>query len=145
MKQKISYNSILSGLSFAIFVIFIAIFVLFWVFIDKPFDNVFLWILVGLFAVWLCLLFGYTPSSVSADDEYIGVSRPFSRERYRISDIKSVEPVNDDNYASAENRGVRFHGKYKNPVIITLKNGKRYIIGSDDPKVLIEYINSRIS
>lgn len=145
MKQKISYNSVLSGLSFFIFIAFIAIFVLFWVFLDKPFDNVFLWILVGLFAVWLCLLFGYTPSSVSADDDYVGVSRPFRSERYRISDIKSVEPLDENNYSKAENKGVRFYGKYKNPVLITLKDGRRFIIGSDDSRQLIDYINSRLS
>ena len=144
MKQKISYSSILSGLSIAYFIVFIAIFVLFWVFIDKPYDNVFFWILFGLFClgiVWIC---GSIPFDVDADDDYIGEERPFHTRKYQYSDIKSAEKADRNKYESADKR-LHFHGKYKNPVIITLKNGKRYIIGSDDPKVLIEYINSRIS
>ena len=69
MKQKISYSSVLSGITIAIFIAFVAIFVLFWVFINKPFDNVFFWILFGLFClgiIWIC---GSLPYSVDADDD----------------------------------------------------------------------------
>ena len=76
MKQKISYSSILSGLSIAYFIVFIAIFVLFWVFIDKPYDNVFFWILFGLFCLGIILICGSFPYSVDADDDYIGEERP---------------------------------------------------------------------
>ena len=137
MKQKISYNSIVSGVTIAILVAFIAIFVLFWVFINKPFDNVFFWILVGLFCLCFIWIFGTTPSYVSADDDYLDEERPLSRKKYRFSDIQSAE--------AGEDRKFHFHGKYKYPVLITLKDGSQYIIGSNDPQKLIDYINSRIS
>lgn len=144
MKQKISYSSILSGLSIAYFIVFIAIFVLFWVFIDKPFDNVFFWILFGLFClgiIWIC---GSFPYSVDADDDYIGEESTFHKRKYRYSDIKSAE-IADSNKYSETDKGLHFHGKYKNPVLITLKDGRQFIIGSDDARKLSDYINSRVS
>ncbi|MCH5225618.1 MAG: hypothetical protein J1D77_06435 [Muribaculaceae bacterium] len=145
MKQKISYNSIVSGVTIAIFVAFVAIFVLFWVFINKPFDDVFFWILVGLFVLCFCCIFGSIPYSVDADDDYLDVRRPFHTRRYRYSDIERAESYDNDNYPKEYESGVRFHGRYKNPVVITLKNGKKYIIGSEDSKKFADYINGKIS
>ena len=144
MKQKVSYSSVVSGLTIAFFIIFVAIFVLFWVFIDKPFDNVFFWIMVGLFALCFCWIFGSMPYSVSADDDYIGESSAFHTRRYRISDIKGAESADRDLY-HAEDRRLHFHGRYKNPVIITLKDGRKVIVGSDDSSQLVNYINERVS
>ena len=144
MKQKISYNSIISGLGIAFIVIFVAIFVLFWVFDDKPFDNVFFWILFGLFClgcIWVC---GSIPTSISADDDYVGEDRTFRKRRYRYSEIKSAEILTPEQYA-AQDKGMHFYGKFKNPVLITLKDGRRFIIGSEDAPQLVDYINSRIS
>lgn len=146
MKQKISYSSIISGLSIAYFIAFVAIFVLFWVFIDKPYDNVFFWILFGLFClgiVWIC---GSIPYSVSYDDDddYFSEDRPFHKKRYKYSDIESAKIADNDEY-SAEDRRLHFHGKYKNPVLITLKDGRKFIVGSQDASQLSNYINSRVS
>ena len=146
MKQKISYSSIVSGLSIAYFVVFIAIFVLFWVFINKPYDNVFFWILFGLFClgiVWIC---GSIPYSVGGDDDddYFGEDSGFSRRKYRYSDISGAEIANQDQYA-AEDKKMHFHGKYKYPVLITLKDGRKFIVGSNNPAELVDYINSRVS
>ena len=144
MKQKISYDSILSGLSIAFFVVFIAIFVLFWVFINKPFDNVFFWILFGLFClgiVWICCSIPY---SVDADDDYIGEERPFHTRKYRYDDIRSAKVADNNDYLSVGKK-VRFHGKFKNPVLITLKDGRQFIIGSENAKQLADYINNKVS
>lgn len=138
MKQKISYSSIVSGITIAIFVAFIAIFVLFWVFIDKPFDNVFFWILVGLFVLCFFFIFGSMPYSVTADDDYVGENRPFNTRKYRMSDIRSAELADSD-------RGYHFHGKYKEPVLVTLKDGRQFIIGSENARELIDYINEHAS
>lgn len=144
MKQKISYDSILSGLAIAFIVVFIAIFVLFWVFINQPFDNVFFWILFGLFCVGIIWICGSVPYSVDADDDYLGEERPFSKRKYRYSEIKSAE-VADKNLYSRTDKKLHFHGKYKNPVLITLKNGDQFVIGSENPTELVEYINSKVS
>lgn len=144
MKQKISYNSVMSGLSIAYIVVFVAIFVLFWVFDNKPFDNVFFWILFGLFCVGMIWICGSIPSSVSADDDYVGEDSTFSKRKYRYSDIKVAEIANAEQYA-ADSKKARFHGRYKYPVLITLKDGRQDIIGSEDPKQLVDYINSKVN
>ena len=146
MKQKISYNSILSGLSIAFFVVFVAIFVLFWVFINQPFDNVFFWILFGLFwvaLIWICCSIPYSVYG-DDDDDYFEEKRPFHSRKYRYADIKSAEVADGNAYAAAD-RKLHFHGKYKNPVLITLKDGRQYVIGSENAPELVEYINSRLS
>ena len=145
MKQKISDDSVVSGITIAIFVAFIAIFVLFWVFINKPFDDVFFWILVGLFVLCCCCIFGSIPYSVSADDYYVDVHRPFHSRRIKYSDIDSVEPYYGDSYPSDVKGRNRFHGKYKQPIIITFKDGSKYVIGSEDSKQFSEYIKGKIS
>ena len=144
MKQKISYSSVVSALAIIFFIAFIAIFVLFWVFIDKPFDNVFFWIWFGLFCLGLVWICGSIPYSVSADDDYIGEERPFHTKKYHYSDIKAAEVADKDVYSSND-KGLHFHGKFKNPVLITLKDGRKFIIGSNDPAQLVNYINSRVS
>ena len=144
MKQKISYNSIVSGLSIAFLVVFVAIFVLFWVFDNKPYDNVFFWILFGLFCVGLIWVCGSIPGSVYANDDYVSEDSTFKKRRYRYSDIKSAELAKEDDYKQLD-KGLRFRGSYKRPVIITLKDGSREIIGSEDPVALVEYINGRLS
>lgn len=146
MKQKVSYNSIVSGLSIAFLVIFIAIFVLFWVFINKPFDNVFFWILFGLFFLGLFWICGSVPYSVSGDDDddYLREERLFNSRKYRYSDMKNAEVATRDSYDSGD-RKKHLHGRYKNPVLITMKDGTQYYIGSDDPAKLVEYINSRVN
>lgn len=144
MKQKISYNSIISGLSIVYFIVFIAIFVLCWVFVDKSFDNVFYWIFFGLFClgiVWICCSIPY---SVDAGDDYLGEERAFSTRKYNYSDIKSAKVASKDEYKSTD-RKFHFHGKYKNPVLITLKDGNTFVIGSQNPDELVEYINNKIS
>lgn len=145
MKQKISYSSVISGVSIAIIIAFVAIFVLLWVFIDKPFDDVFFWILIGLFCLFFCWIIGTSPEYVSADDNYLGVKKAFNTKRYNISDIKSIEAYDKDNYPSDVEKGVRLYGKFKNPIVITLKNGKKFVVGSEDSKQFVDYVNKRIS
>ena len=140
MKQKISYNSIVSGLSIAYLVVFVAIFVLFWVFDNQPFDNVFFWILFGLFCVGVIWICGSIPYSVDADDDYVDEQRPFRSRRYNYSDIKSAEIAD-----SSADKGMHFRGRYKNPVLITLKDGQQFIIGSSDARQLVDYINSKVA
>lgn len=145
MKQKISYSSVLSGLAIAYFIVFIAIFVLFWVFINRPFDNVFFWILFGLFCLGIIWIWGSIPYSVDYDDDYdyFSESRPFHKKRYNYADVKSAERVDKD--YSKYDKGLHFHGKYKEPVLITLKDGEQFVIGSDNSEKLVKYINSRIA
>lgn len=144
MKQKISYNSLLSACGITFLVIFVAIFVLCWVFIDKPFDNVFYWIFIGLFCVGMLWLFCATPTSIYDDNDELVEKSTFNTKRYRYADIKSAKKANADEYMSYDKK-LHLHGKYRNPVLITMKDGSTVVVGSENPDQLVEYINSKAS
>lgn len=144
MKQKISYNSVISGLTIAYFVAFIAIFVLCWVFINKSFDDVFYWIFIGLFCVGMLWVFCSIPTSVYDDDDYLVEKGGLSEKKYRYSDIKSAKKADADEYAQVDQKK-HLHGKFRNPVVLTLKDGTNVVIGSENPDQLVDYINTKIS
>ena len=140
MKQKISYGSwnktadIISGI---IWVIFIALFVLFLVFFHRPYEHVWFWLTFGFFILAWIWSFICIPVSVSADDDYIRVHKPLNSKKYKISDIKSIDqnPNAHKNYV--------YYGSPKNPVYVTMKDGKQFVVGTSDPKEFIDYVNSR--
>lgn len=144
MKQKISYNSVMSGLSITFLVIFVAIFVLCWVFMDKPFDDVFYWIFIGLFCVGMLWFFCATPTSIYDDNDYLVEKSAFNTKKYRYADIKSAKKASNDEYL-ANDRKKHLYGKFRNPVLLNLKDGSTVVIGSEDPDQLVEYINTKIS
>ena len=144
MKQKISYNSLLSACGITFLVIFVAIFVLCWVFIDKPFDNVFYWIFIGLFCVGMLWFFCATPTSIYDDDDSLIEKSTFNSKKYRYADIKQARRISEDEY-KANDKKMHLYGRYKNPVLITLKDGSTVVVGSENPDQLVEYINGKVS
>lgn len=143
MKQKISYgswNKSVDIITTIIWIIFIAVFVLFLVFWDKSYDRVWFWLSFGFLIFGWCWSFFCIPVSISADDDYVSVNRPFRSHKFRRDEIQSVERYN------REKRNPFRYGYYgapKNPVLITLKNGKQYVVGTSDPDEFISYINER--
>ncbi|MCH5227164.1 MAG: hypothetical protein J1F16_05025 [Muribaculaceae bacterium] len=138
MKQKISYgswNKTVDVITWIIWIIFIAVFVLFLVFFNKSYDNVWFWLAFGFFVLGWCWTFFCIPTSVSADDEYLSVNKPLRKKKYNISDIESVEHLDGPrkNYA--------YYGSPKNPVIVTMKDGTQFVVGTSDSKEFIDYIN----
>ena len=143
MKQKISYSSIMSGCAILFLAIFIAIFVLCLVFYNKPFDSVFYWIFIGLFCVGMLWLFCSTPTSIYDDDDDLIEKSAFNTRRYRYSDIESARKISRDEYSKYDKKR-HLHGKYRNPVLITLKNGDTVVVGSSDPDQLVDYVNGKV-
>ena len=144
MKQKISYSSLLSGLTIAYCVAFVAIFVLCSVFINKTAGDVFYWIFIGLFCVGVLWVFCSIPTSVYDDDDSLIEKDGFSSKKYRYTDIKSAKKASPDEYA-AYDRKKHLHGKFRNPVLLSLKDGSNVVIGSENPDQLVEFINSKVA
>lgn len=142
MKQKISYgswNKTVDAITIIIWVIFIAVFVLFLVFWDKSYDRVWFWIAFGFLIFGWCWSFFCVPVSVDADDDYVSVHRPFHSKRYRMDEIESA-----DHYDRKHNPfRYGYYGTPKNPVLITLKDGRKFVVGTSDPQEFINYIDSR--
>ena len=124
------------------------------------------WIILGVLFLWWIFALCFTPLDVYADDDSVRIRRPFKTKRINMADIQSAEPYD---VAKAEGRKAvmaapvrtmgkwgkyrdnkignyfAYYGKPDNTVLITLKNGKKYVVGGSDAKALSDYINSKVS
>lgn len=163
MKQNVSYGWG-SFWSFIFWCCLIALVV--WCFCSVPYGgayNFWWWILIFLLVWWFCDIIFYIPVGVSADDDNFRVRRVFNSRNIPMSEIASAQPYT----VGGSQKGARFspaaittkwgtytdpeigsyEAYYSNPkktVLITLKNGRKLVVGSADPKQLAEYINSRV-
>ena len=124
------------------------------------------WIILGILFIWWIFALCFTPLDVYADDDEVRIRRPFKTKRIRMSEIQSATPYDAagaEGKKSVMSSPVRvfgkwgkyrdnkigdyfaYYGKPGNTVLITLKNGKKYVVGGSDAKALSDYINSKIS
>ena len=124
------------------------------------------WILIGILFLWWIFALCFTPLDVTADDDYVRIRRPFKTRKIRMSEIESAEPYQVSKNASGkafrsmpvrtfgkwgqykdDNIGdyYAYYGKPDETVLITLKNGKKYVVGGTDAKAMSDYINSKKS
>ena len=124
------------------------------------------WIIIGILFIWWIFALCFTPLDVYADDDEVRIRRPFKTKRIRMSEIQSAAPYDAagaEGKKSVMSSPVRvfgkwgkyrdnkigdyfaYYGKPGNTVLITLKNGKKYVVGGSDAKALSDYINSKIS
>ena len=124
------------------------------------------WIIIAILFVWWIFALCFTPLDVYADDNEVRIRRPFKSKKIQMSDIQSAEPydvANAEGKKSVLSAPVRtfgkwgkyrdnkignyfaYYGKPDNTVLITLKNGKKYVVGSSNAKELSDYINSKLS
>lgn len=123
------------------------------------------WIIVGvLFFWWICTLF-YAPMDVYADDDEVRIRRPLKSRRIKMSEIASAEPYQVSDKASRKAFGTTpiksfgswgkykddkigdyfaYYGKPDHTVLITLKDGRKYVVGGTDSKKMADYINSKL-
>lgn len=122
------------------------------------------WLLIFIGAWWLIDIVFYIPVGVSADDESVRVRRVFKSKNIPLNEIASAKPYE---VVGGRQKGARispaaFSAKwgtfydpeignyvayYSNPkktVLITLKNGEKFVVGSSNPQELADYINNRI-
>lgn len=141
------------------------IFVIFWWCWSIPAGsgyNFWWWVLIFLVVWWLCDIIFYIPVGVSADDETFRVHRVFGSKEIPMNEIASAKAyvVNGakrknlrispailstsfGNYNNAEIGD--YEAYYTNPkktVLITMKDGRKYVVGAKDPQALADYINS---
>lgn len=122
------------------------------------------WTIIGILFFWWIFALCFTPLDVEADDEEVRIRRPFKTRSIKMSEIQSAEP-----YQVSPNPGKKafrsmpirtfghwgqyhddkigdyfaYYGKPDNTVLITLKDGRKYVVGGSDAKALSDYINSK--
>ena len=124
------------------------------------------WIIIGILFFWWIFALCFTPLDVQADDDEVRIRRPLKTRKIKMSEIESAEP-----YQASPKPGKKafrsmpiktfgrwghyhddkigdyfaYYGKPDNTVLITLKDGRKYVVGSSDPKALSDYINSKLN
>ena len=122
------------------------------------------WIILGiLFIWWICTLW-YVPVDVSADDDELRIRRPLKTRRIKMDEIESAQPYQVSKKPGKKVFGAApvrtfgrwghyrddsigdyfaYYGKPENTVLVTLKDGRKYVIGGSDAQALSDYINSK--
>lgn len=122
------------------------------------------WIILGcLFVWWICTLC-FAPMYVDADDDEVRIRRPLKTRKISMDEIASAEPYQVSKNArkkflksspirafgkwghySDDKIGDYFayYGKPDNTVLITLKDGRKYVVGGSDAQQLSDFINSK--
>lgn len=124
------------------------------------------WIIIGVFFFWWIFALCLSPTDIYTDDDEVRINRPFKTRRFRMDDIQSVEPYQvsknarkkfmkgsplsakgHSGYYHDDNIGeyYAYYGKPDNTVLITLKDGRKFVVGASDAKALSDYINQRIN
>ena len=167
MRQRINYGSDDYTGSVIIWIILIGCIFFFWWW--PPVGNGWSWwwwvLLCILGFWWLCTLF-YAPIGVDVDDDEVRIRRPLKSRHIRMDEIQSVEPYEVSKNASRKSfksSPVRsfghwgqyhddkigdyfaYYGKPDNTVLLTLKDGRKYVVGGSDARQLSEYINSKLN
>ena len=171
MRQKISYDSSDYTGSVIIWIIVIGIILCFWWW-PAPAGTYsyaggwwwWFWIIVAILFFWWFFALLYTPLDVYADDDEVRIRRPLKTRKIRMDEIASAEPYQVSNkpgkkaFRSAPIKTFghwgqyhddkigdyfAYYGKPDNTVLITLKNGQKYVVGGTDAKAMSEFINSK--
>lgn len=92
----------------------------------------------------------FTAMTVTVDDSHIEVSMGFEliRERVPVSEIDSIEEVSIPWHSvgfKKISKGWLYSVAVSGGIDIRRKNGKRLIIGSDDPEGLLQAVRSRMA
>lgn len=124
------------------------------------------WIIIGILFLWWIFALCFTPLDVYADDDEVRIRRPFKTKRIKMNEIESVQPydaANAEGKKAVMSSPVRafgkwgkyrdnkigdyfaYYGKPDNTVLITLKNGKKYVVGGSNAQELSDYISSKLS
>lgn len=154
MTKKVKYSA--ATVAWSLFIIaFYAITVIYFL---KREDTV-MWIgLTVILTVWNILALFYAPVSVSVDNTALSIYTPLRRKRIRLADIKSVElcaPTMAEKrilcsggyfgywgWFSERDLGKYFayYGKSSDCFLVRMRDGRRYMLGCEDPAVMVESI-----
>lgn len=126
-------------------------------------EDTVIWIgLTVILTVWNILALFYAPVSVSVDGTTLNVHTTLRRKRIRIADIASVElcaPTMAEKrilssggyfgywgHFSERDLGKYFayYGKSSDCFLVRLRNGRRYMLGCDEPSAVVDSIKAQI-
>ncbi len=126
-------------------------------------DSLAKYIVVGALFVLCFTALCYMPLSISVRDGELNINRPLKIKSIPLSAIDSVKLVSPTmaekricgsggwfgyyGWFSEPSIGKYFayYGKASDCFLVTLKDGKKYILGCENPKDMVDYINESIN
>lgn len=126
-------------------------------------DSLAKYIVVGALVVLCFTALCYMPLSISVKNGELNINRPLKIKSIPLSQITSVElysPTMTSRRICGSGGWFGYYGWFKEPSIgkyfayygkasdcflVTLKEGKKYILGCENPQAMVDYINESIN
>lgn len=130
--------------------------------LKRPDNGLAVWILGAAIVVLFLFTLCYMPLSISVDKESLNINRPLKIKSIQLSEITDVRMCAPTmgtiricgsggwfgwyGWFSEKDLGKYFayYGKASDCFLVTLKNGKKYMLGSKDAPEMVKAINNRI-
>lgn len=124
--------------------------------------DIVLYMIGAILTIGLILALFYMPVSISVDDRYLMINRLLRVKHILVKDIASVmlrQPTMAERRVCGSGGWFGYWGRFREPsignyfayygkasdcFIVTLKNGHKYLLGCENPKMIVDYINSNI-
>lgn len=159
MKKRVT----LSSYTFTVSALSIAVLCGILLYIIKQPDNFWPLIIWGaVITLLLCMTMFYMPLSISVDNKNLNINRPLRIKSIPLSEISSVKLCPPTMGAiricgsggffgwygwfreSDIGKYFAYYGKASDCFLMTLKNGKKYMLGCQDAPEMVDTINKRI-
>lgn len=120
-------------------------------------------VLAIVLGIWLMLALYYSPRAIEVSDEAVSVRRLFAERNLAYADIANVElctPLVSERRIFGSAGFLGYWGWYKDAVVgkyfayygkttecflVTMKSGRKYMLGCEKTEEVVEYIRQRIS
>ncbi len=124
--------------------------------------DIVLYMIGAILTTGLILALFYMPVSISVDGRYLMINRLLRVKRILVKDISSVmlcQPTIAERRVCGSGGWFGYWGRFREPsignyfayygkasdcFIVALKNGRKYLLGCENPKLIVDYINSNI-
>ena len=159
MKKQVqlsTYSVIISLLSYGIL-----IGLLLWQF-KRTGDELYAWILFTIIVAWSFLVLFYTPMSIAVNDRELSINRSLKIKTIPLSEISDVRlspPTLGERRICGSGgffgywgwfsqrdigRYFAYYGKASDCFLVTLKDGRKYLLGCKDAPSMVAAIQSRL-
>lgn len=119
------------------------------------------YILFGVLAILFPLTAFYMPTSISADERDLYINRLLCSKKFPYTDIQSIQlcqPTMGERRICGSGgwfgywgwfrdrdlgKYFAYYGKASDCFLVTLKNGKIYMLGCKNPQTIVNYINEK--
>lgn len=125
-------------------------------------DELYTWLLFAIMVLWSALVYFYAPRSISVNDESLDINRWMRTKSIPLSEIESVtlsSPTMGEHRICGSGgffgywgwfsqrdlgRYFAYYGKASDCFLVTLKDGRKYMLGCKDAPEMVAAIRSRL-